>query len=183
MLFTQVIIQFTSLLVWGKWISKFDYIRRWEADLECEGSYPIAFITIERTLSNIRNERFRKTPTHCSQIEITFEDELMRSLFCHSFHKERYEIYDTTYNSEEFGYCVFSSKKSINLIIKEQPREEERFLVMDATFSITPSRMFYQVLIIYARYFEKVTAKFFSLLRFSTLFYPKLFFRRIRWLT
>lgn len=38
-------------------------------------------------------------------------------------------------------------------------QEEERFLVMDATFSITPNRMFYQVLILYARYFEKVIVK------------------------
>lgn len=107
-------------------------------------------------MTNIRNEKFRKAPTHCSQIEDCLKDKLMSSSFCHSFHKERYRLYDTTFTSEDFGYCIFSSKKSINLILDAQKEEKERFLMMDATFSITPNRMFYQVLIIYASYFEKV---------------------------
>lgn len=129
---------------------------RWEADEECKGPFPIVQSSVEKTLMNYRNEKFRKAPTHCSEIESVLEDELMSSTFCHSFHRERHRLYDTTFSSDEFGYCIFSSKKSIQLILNAQKNEEERFLVMDATFSITPNRMFYQVLIIYARYFEKV---------------------------
>lgn len=110
-------------------------------------------------MTNYRNEKFRKAPTNCSEIASVFEDELMRSTFCHSFHKERYCLYDTTFSSKEFSYCIYSSKKSIDLILNAQKEEEERFLVMDATFSITPNRMFYQVLILYVRYFEKVKGK------------------------
>lgn len=129
---------------------------RWEADEECSGSFPIVQGSVEKTMMNLRNEKFRKAPTHCNEIESIFENELMSSTFCNSFHKERYRLYDTTFSSDEFGYCIYSSKKSINLIKHAQKNENDRFLVMDATFSITPNRMFYQVLIIYARYFEKV---------------------------
>lgn len=96
-----------------------------------------------------------RAPSKCSEIDTVFEDPEMRSIFCDSLHREKYNLYDKTFSSEEFGYCIYSSKKTIDLISRNV-EEPERFLVMDATFSITPNRMFYQVLIIYARYFEKV---------------------------
>lgn len=133
------------------------YFLRWEADPECDGAFPVVQSSVEKTLTNIRNEKFRKAPRQCDEIDKVFEDELMDTTFCYSFHKEKHRLYDATYSSNEFGYTVFSSKKSINLILQAQKDENERFLVMDATFSITPNRMFYQVLIIYARYFEKVS--------------------------
>lgn len=128
---------------------------RWESDPECSGVFPIVFSSVEKTLNNHRSIKFHKSPKTCYEIEKVFEDETIRSMFCLSFHKVKYEIYDTTFCSDDFSYCIYSSKKSIELIKKHVP-EEDRFLVMDATFSITPNRMFYQVLIIYARYFEKV---------------------------
>lgn len=89
---------------------------RWEADEECSGPFPIVQGSVEKTMMNLRNEKFRKAPTHCNEIDSIFEDELMSSTFCYSFHKERYRLYDTTFSSDEFGYCIYSSKKSINLI-------------------------------------------------------------------
>lgn len=130
-------------------------ICRWEADPETDGPFPIVFNSVEKTLNNHRSVKFSKAPKHCREIHKTFEDPVLNSTFCNSFHKEKYRLYDTTYSSNDFGYCVYSSKKTINLISRNVP-ENERFLLMDATFSITPNRMFYQVLIIYARYFEKV---------------------------
>lgn len=132
-------------------------ISRWEADLECDGLgvFPIVFNSIEKTLNNHRSAKLRKAPKNCNEIDDAFEDPEIRTTFCHSLHKEKHNLYDKTFSSKEFGYCVYSSKKSINLISQNVP-EIERFLVMDATFSISPNQMFYQVLIIYARYFEKV---------------------------
>lgn len=137
-------------------------IHRWERDAETNGAFPIVFSSVEKTLNNHRSLKFCKAPKHCSEIEKVFEDETMQSTFCHSFHKEKFRLYDTSFCCKEFEYCIYSSKKSINLISKNVP-ENERFLVMDATFSITPNRMFYQVLIIYARYFEKVFFQIFLL--------------------
>lgn len=131
---------------------------RWEADPECEGmgAFPIVFTSIEKTLSNHRSAKLRRAPKKCSEIDQIFEDPEIRATFCSSLHKEKYNLYDKTFSSKEFGYCVYSSKKSIDLITQNVP-ELDRFLVMDATFSISPKEMFYQVLIIYARYFEKVS--------------------------
>lgn len=133
------------------------YFVRWEADPECEefGSFPIVFNSIEKTLNNHRSAKLQKAPKTCSEIDGIFKDEEIRAAYCQSLHKEKYNLYDKTFTSKEFGYTVFSSKKSMELISKNVP-EVDRFLVMDATFSISPKRMFYQVLIIYARYFEKV---------------------------
>lgn len=119
------------------------------------GAFPIVFTSVEKTLSNHRSAKLRKAPKKCCEIDEAFEDPEIRSAFCNSLHKEKYNLYDKTYSSKEFGYCVYSSKKSIELISQNVP-EIERFLVMDATFGISPKDMFYQVLIIYARYFEKV---------------------------
>lgn len=131
--------------------------KRWEKDPECEGmgAFPLVFISIEKTLSNHRSTKLQRAPKECSEIDKAFENPEIRSLFCNSLHKEKYNLYDKTYSSKEFGYCIYSSKKSIELIKQNVP-EAERFLVMDATFSISPKQMFYQVFIIYARYFEKV---------------------------
>lgn len=52
----------------------------------------------------------------------------MDTTFCYSFHKEKQRLYDATYSSNEFCYTVFSSKKSINLILQAQKDENERFL-------------------------------------------------------
>lgn len=132
-------------------------INRWENDPECAdmGAFPIVFTSIDKTLTNHRSAKMRRAPKQCSEIDQAFEDPEIRATYCHSLHKEKYNLYDKTFTSKEFGYCVYSSKKSINLISENVP-ELERFLVMDATFSIAPKDMFYQVLIIYARYFEKV---------------------------
>lgn len=137
--------------------SKLFYTNRWEADSECEnlGVFPIVFTSIEKTLSNHRLAKLRKAPNKCSEIDDVFKDPEVRSTFCESLHKEKYNLYDKTFSSKEFGYCIYSSKKSIELI-ESNVAELDRFLVMDATFSISPKQMFYQVLIIYARYFEKV---------------------------
>lgn len=119
------------------------------------GVFPIVFTSIEKTLTNYRSAILVKAPKQCSEIDEAFEDPQIRAAFCNSLHKEKYNLYDKTYSSKQFGYCIYSSKKSIELISENQP-EIDRFLVMDATFSISPKNMFYQVLIIYARYFEKV---------------------------
>lgn len=128
---------------------------RWEADPNCNGPFPIVFTSVEKTLNNHRAMKFRKAPKQCTEIESVFEDADMRATFCNSFHREKFCLYDTTYCCNDFSYCIYSSKKTIDLITQNVP-QEERVLLMDATFSIAPNRMFYQVLIIYVRYFEKV---------------------------
>lgn len=130
---------------------------RWEADPECHGLgvFPIVFTSIEKTLNDHRSAKLRRAPKKCSEIDEAFEDPEIQSTFCNSLHKEKFNLYDKTFCSKEFEYCIYSSKKSMELISQNVP-EIERFLVMDATFDISPRQMFYQVLIIYARYFEKV---------------------------
>lgn len=66
-----------------------------------------------------------------------------------------YSFFDHVYESESFDYCIFSSKKSIELMEENIPAFERR-LLMDATFKVCPDSEFTQLLIIYAEYAQEV---------------------------
>ncbi|XP_073825748.1 uncharacterized protein [Musca autumnalis] len=62
----------------------------------------------------------------------------------------------------DFNYCIFSSRKSID-IIKENIPFGRTYLV-DATFSIVPQGCFKQTLVIYIQYFDDIIPIFFILM-------------------
>lgn len=72
-----------------------------------------------------------------------------------TLHKNPKRFFNEIRIENNFSYCIFSSRKSVDLIT-EQIEEEERFFLMDGTFRITPRGVFKQVLIIHLQYKKKV---------------------------
>lgn len=72
-----------------------------------------------------------------------------------SLHHERGKFFNVVQITDEFENCIFSSSKSISLIL-ENTEETSRFFLMDATFRITPRGIFQQVLILHFQYGIKV---------------------------
>lgn len=115
------------------------------------------FATIEKTLRNLRKEKYESSPKTCDEIRKKFEDPVILRDLGTSLHREHGKLYNHLYDGKDFSYCIFSSPKSIELILSNV-EEHERFFLMDATFAITPMcNIFKQVLIIHAQFGLKVS--------------------------
>lgn len=64
-------------------------------------------------------------------------------------------FYDTTYQGDSFAYCVFSSKRSIALMLDKIP-VPDRHIYVDATFKVVPNAVFQQLLIVFVEHFKQV---------------------------
>lgn len=79
-------------------------------------------------------------------------------------------FFDAAIQENDFSYCIFSSKKMIELInTRIQPKK--RHILLDATFKTCPLGPFTQLLIIYIRVDHQVSAFLSIFLMFSALFY------------
>lgn len=67
-------------------------------------------------------------------------------------------FFDAAIDTGNFSFCVFSSKKMINLLNKHVPNKKLHIL-MDATFRTCPFGPFNQLLILYARIHHQVSKK------------------------
>lgn len=70
----------------------------------------------------------------------------------------KHELYSTTVITEEFGFNLFVSQKSIQMV-KETIPPGERFYVLDGTFRTVP-KPYYQLLIIAIEYRNDVSYSF-----------------------
>lgn len=66
------------------------------------------------------------------------------------------DFFITAGEEDGLGYCIFASKKSINLM-EQWIKPDDRKLCIDATFKVTPNSVFYQTLIIFVEYHRQVT--------------------------
>lgn len=107
-------------------------------------------------MENIRKEKYDTSPKTLEEIREVFKNpSIMRDIGT-SLHREHGELYNYAHEEKNFSYCVFSSKKSIELICKNLD-VDERFFLIDATFRITPMcSVFSQVLMIHAQFGLKV---------------------------
>lgn len=72
--------------------------------------------------------------------------------------KDGHEFYNGAVESDDYSFCVFSSKTSIELF-SSRIKHGERIMMMDGTFAVVPIGSFDQLLIIYGVYMEKVISK------------------------
>lgn len=115
----------------------------------------IDFHSVARGLNMRKNKTLPDNPKNCKDIQNAFGKEDIMSTIGSSIQDENIPFYDGSYECEDFGYCIFSSKGIIGLIDTHIEQTDREFL-LDATFKICPFGNFYQLLIIYIKYQQKV---------------------------
>lgn len=90
------------------------------------------------------NEAFKK-PEVLDSFGYAFGEEGAKDIF-----------FDLATDTGDFSYCVFSSKKQIELL-NEHVVDDKLHILMDATFKTCPLGPFNQLLIIYARIHHQVS--------------------------
>lgn len=103
-----------------------------------------------------RKAKYGKAPTDAKGIAETFTNPTIFESLGKSLHKDHGQFFNCAQIEKNYTNCIFSSPRSIQLIKEELRDENERFFLMDGTFSITPRGAFQQVLIIYAQFGIKV---------------------------
>lgn len=116
---------------------------------------------ITRGLQKIAKGAMPNNPTTINElIDLYSKDDVIEN-FGYSLHErdERYVFNDTILNGGNNGsYCIFSSKRNIELMNEHIPIER-RHILMDATFKVVPRGPFKQLLIIYVAYLKKVITR------------------------
>lgn len=133
---------------------------RWNRDLKCSGPFPNNFEKYERTLRDLRNTRFGKSPSTPHELAEEFSKPEILSSLGTSLYAGSGRIFNGIQIETGYSNTVFSSPHSISLVKKHLTQQNERFYLMDATFSITPRGVFQQVLIIHIKYGIKVRSIF-----------------------
>lgn len=132
------------------------------------------YTNVYRTLQRIKKGVLPKNPNSVREIEDAFRDPEILKTFGYA-HGSDDKFFDAAIETNDFSYCVFSSKKIINLI-NTRRAPNKRHILLDATFKTVPFGPFKQLLIFYVRIDHQVRT-FFSLFLFSFLLsYPFFFF-------
>lgn len=125
----------------------------------CNGAYPKVFDELKKTISNLRKNRYGKAPVNGAEVLAAFQREQVLRDYGFSLLMERGRFFNDVITTDEFENVIFSSAKSIALILENVP-ESQRILVLDATFRITAKGVWQQVLILHARFGKKVRQTF-----------------------
>lgn len=136
----------------------FDFhIYSWQKDPMCKGSeYPRTFDEFKKTLSNIRKKKYGKSPTNGREILLEFQKENVREEYGFSLLQDRGPFFNDVIITDRFENCIFSSSKSIALIL-ENTLEKDRFFIVDGTFRITAKGVWQQTLILHINFGIKVS--------------------------
>lgn len=114
--------------------------------------------SIRKTLSRLKKGTLPTNPKNVHEINEAFRNpEILRS-FGYSFGENgtTEKFFDTAVETENFSYCVFSSKKIISMI-NDRIKPEKRHILLDGTFRTCPLGSFKQLLIIYVRVDHQVS--------------------------
>lgn len=121
----------------------------------CHGPFPKNFESMEKTLRELRSNRFGKSPNTAEEIKKAFESVNVMNGLGRSLYGKKHALFNHIQIRKNFSNCIFSSESSIALV-KKYLEPEERFFVMDGTFRITPHGIYKQVLVLYVRFELKV---------------------------
>lgn len=111
---------------------------------------------MERTVQRHRKQRHPASPKKMSEVVAVFTQALIISMYGTTKSKQNPRpFFKTAYDGESFGYCVFSSDKSIDLMINRIP-SNQRKLFVDATFKVRPHGDFAQLLILFVEFYKDV---------------------------
>lgn len=138
---------------------------------------------MERQLRRIKNNCHAKPPKTCNEINSLLDSEEMMEKYGNNLSGT-----DRFYVGGEDDFCLFASKKSIELV-EENIAPSQRKYLMDATFKIVPNGRFRQLLIIHIQWNQNVKHSFHnSNICFCSLVRPSVcsnfcdsFFRRFRY--
>lgn len=123
----------------------------------CNGTeYPKVFDEFKKTLSNIRKLKYGKSPTNGNEVLLEFQKENVRNNYGFSLLQDHGPFFNDVIITDRFENCIFSSAKSIALIL-ENTVESERFFILDGTFSITAKGVWQQTLILHINFGIKVS--------------------------
>lgn len=138
--------------------------------------YPRAKLSlgsVTKSLQRIKNGTIPKNPQTVDEINEAFKNKEILELFGHTLGMKDL-FFDGAVKTENVDFCVFSSKKQIQLL-NTHVDDKRLHLLMDATFRTCPMGPFKQFLIIYARIHHQVSF-FSSLLHSICLFLSYSFF-------
>lgn len=128
---------------------------RWQKDPQCDGVFPKTFDEVKKTLQNIRKVKYGNAPINGQQILEAFQQQQIRENLGYSILEDHGPLFNDVIISDKFENCIFSSAKSIQLIIQNIP-ESKRFFILDGTFYITPKGVWQQVVVLHANFQSKV---------------------------
>lgn len=111
---------------------------------------------MKRNCRRLQRMGIPNTLENVEDIKLAFQNEKIMEVFGMSMEDEPKQFYRVAVEESSYSYCIFSSQSMIDLIKNHIAIERRRFL-MDATFKIVPKSSFYQLLIIYVEYVEKVS--------------------------
>lgn len=136
----------------------FDFhIYSWQKDPLCKKSeYPRTFNEFKKTLTNIRSQKYGKSPTNGREVLLEFQKESVRNEYGYSLLQDHGPFFNDVIINDKFENCIFSSRKSIDLIL-ENTLESERFFILDGTFRITAKGVWQQTLILHINFGIKVS--------------------------
>lgn len=117
----------------------------------CSGPYPKVFPQVKKTISNLRKNRFGKAPDNGTEVLEAFQKEQVMRDYGFSLLNERGRFFNDVIITNEFENVIFSSAKSIALILEHVP-ESQRFFILDGTFRVTPQGVWQQTLILHASF-------------------------------
>lgn len=110
---------------------------------------------MEKTLRELRRNKYGKSPVTAEKIENAFQTESIMNGLGRSLYGLKRPLFNKIQIEKNYANCIFSSKASIDLL-KKYIEPSKRFFIMDGTFRITPQAIFNQVLILYVRFGQKV---------------------------
>lgn len=100
--------------------------------------------------------KYGKSPINGREVILEFQKESVREDYGFSLLQDRGPFFNDVLITDRFDNCVFSSAKSIALIM-ENTLESDRFFILDGTFRITAKGVWQQTLILHINFGIKVS--------------------------
>lgn len=110
----------------------------------------------ERCLQKTRKLGVPKAPSNVDEIREAMKRSEIFDTYCRTFHTDVRDLFlDHLYDGKDFSYCIFSSKKIMQLI-EEKIDVKDRHYFIDGTFKVVPYGCFTQLLVIHVGKFDTV---------------------------
>lgn len=108
-----------------------------------------------------RSRGLPPSPKTIDEVGAAFDNENAMITFGMTRHKDHTgmptprQFFHTAYSCKEFGYVMFISENIVDAIKEHIDVANRRYLI-DATFKVVPEGPYYQFLVIYIEYVQKV---------------------------
>lgn len=100
---------------------------------------------MKRNMNRVKNSKYPKNPKTLTELKEIFTEPEVLDKYGHNLDITE-ALYTDTVIDDEYGFCIFSSQSTINIIRLHIKAGKRKYLI-DGTFSCAP-KLFYQLLII-----------------------------------